>query len=193
MPTKTLKCAGCKERFNREEMIKLPAGNFHSMNCAIQYANKKSAKTREAAARTKNRQDKEKIKSRTEWLYQLQKLVNQYVSHVRDKDKPCCTCGTTASIKYDAGHFRSRGSCPELRFELTNIHKQCSIRCNVHGSGMRREYAEFIATTYGKDHLDWLEGPHDSLKKQFPDIESIKKEIIRYRQLIRESGLKPAT
>lgn len=206
MAAATLKCAGCKERFKKEIMIRLPAGNFHSFDCSIEYAKRKQELARkrqeskrlkemreeERAKREKHKSDKERIKSRKEWHDQLQKLVNQFVLYVRDKDQPCCTCGTKSeSIRYDAGHFISRGARPELRFEITNIHKQCAIKCNVHGSGMRAEYRQFIEAKYGSDHLEWLEGPHKSLKDQYPQPEDIKSEIMRYRKMLRDSGLTP--
>ena len=191
MATATLKCTGCKERFKRDVMIKLPAGNFHSMDCAIKYANNKSQARKEKAEKAKHREDKQKIKSKTAWFDQHQVLVNQYIVQVRDKDEACATCGTRANVKYDAGHYLTRGAHKELRFELTNIHKQCSVKCNQHGSGMRLEHKDFIRDKYGQEHLDWLEGPHISLKEQFPSVEAIKSEMVRYRIILRENGIRP--
>lgn len=204
---KLLKCTGCGKRFPRESMISQPSGKFHSQDCMIKWAMAKQEAQRarklakakaeqrkqEKAARAKHRADKERIRSRDEWYQILQALVNQYVVHVRDNGKPCFTCGTTKpNIKYDAGHYRSRGACKELRFELTNIHKQCSVNCNQHGSGMRAEYRQAIIEKYGQDHLEWLDGPHPKLKEQFPHYLDIKAEIVRYRKILRDSGLRPA-
>ena len=180
---------------------------FCSYECLIQHGRKK-AKDKAAKEKAKEqewvddfRRDiatpakaKERIRSRTEWLSILQDLVNQYVLHIRDKDEPCCTCGTTNQyIKYDAGHCFTRGARPELRFEETNIHRQCSSDCNVHHSGRQAEHKEFIRKKYGADHLAKLEDRTQwpSLKDTFPDNESIKKEILRYRKLIRDNGLRP--
>lgn len=159
----------------------------------------KKAKEEAEAARFREaistpRKAKEYIRGRTEWLNMLQDLVNQYVLYVRDVDEPCCTCGTTSKIiKYDAGHCFTRGARPELRFELTNIHRQCSNDCNVHHSGRQAEHKQFIIEKYGKEHLEKLENRSiwPTLKETFPDNESIKEEILRYRALLREHGLKP--
>ena len=204
---RTYKCCGCKDRFNGDLMLTLPVGRFCSKDCAISYANTRQDKQRVAAlkkqsaaaskeakeARSKTRADKERIKTRPEWYDSLQTVVNQYALHVIGKGKPCCTCGKprNSGVKFDAGHCRSRGACPDLRFSLTNIHPQCSVNCNQHGSGMRHEYKEFIVETYGQDHLDWLDGPHTSLKEKFPHYTDIKAEILRYRGLLRERGIKP--
>lgn len=199
------KCKGCGEYFAADEIVKVPAGVFCSKSHAIEWALKESEKAKaksksKAAKDTKEeiKRDRKRLKARklelnrTSHLDKLQKLVNQYVVHVRDKDKPCCTCGTTSqAIKYDCGHMRSRGSCPELRFELTNMAKQCSQQCNVHKSGNRIEFERFIVSEYGEEHLTWLNGPHPKLKEQLPDADAIESEIKRYRKLLRDSGFKP--
>lgn len=201
-----LKCCGCKDRFPEESMIDTPVGKFHSRDCQVDYAVRKGreatkrrlakvkvdTKKKEKIARKQHREDKERIRTRAEWYDTLQTLVNQYVMHVRDVGEPCCTCGTTnPAIKYDAGHHLSRGARKELRFELTNIHKQCSVNCNQWGSSMRPEYKEFIIQKYGQEHYAWLIGPHPMLKEQFPHYLDIKAEILRYRKLLRDNRIKP--
>ena len=195
---KTSRCIGCKERFERESCIKTPSGYFHDFDCLTQYLESRQRKAfkakvnREKKARgKKSRADKLRVRTRSEWYEILQNLVNQYVLHVRDKGKPCFTCGTTNDIKYDAGHYRSVGSCMPLRFELTNIHKQCSVQCNGHKSSNRAEYIPAIIAKYGNAHLDWLDGPHPLLKDQFPHVDDINAEILRCRKLLKDNGLKP--
>ncbi len=184
------KCKFCKNYVSA--FIKVPAGVFCNMEHAIAFvcdANKKRrARDIENAKKEFNRETrrlKEKIKTRAQWYDDLQVLVNRYVL-LRDRGKPCCTCSKTSDVKYDAGHFLSRGAHPELRFELTNIHKQCSVNCNQHGSGMRKEYEVFIVKTYGQEKLDWLLGPHRLLKNKFPHTDDIKNEMERFRKLIKE-------
>ena len=179
-------------------MKQLPAGWFHDIDCAVDYAKRRQARAAKSLARkvraqksAEHRADKERVKPRAEWLAKLQALVNQYVVHVRDKGKACITCGTRNDIKYDAGHYRTVGSSPELRFELKNIAKQCSVQCNMHKSGARAEYRDAIIRDHGKDRLEWLDGPHPLLKDQLPHYSDIKTEILRYRKLLRDNGLKP--
>lgn len=175
---------GCQEKAALEALDKARAKNTRKINADKQKSDK--------AARAKHRDDKERVKRRSEWLDNLQTVINQWVVHVRDESEPCSTCGkTTQGIKYDAGHMISRGSSSELRFELTNIHKQCSVECNQHGSGKRKEYEAFIIKKYGQAHLDWLLGPHKLLKDQLPHYTDIKAEIQRFRVLLRAAGLKP--
>ncbi len=191
------KCKLCKEY--SETFVKHPVGTFCTHEHAVAYASEKSRKARErqyikakAAEKKKHAKRKKEVTTRREWFDKLQTLVNQYVMHVRDVGKPCCTCGTSRpGIKYDAGHCFTRAARSDIRFELTNIHRQCSVRCNQHGSGMRAEYKQFIADKYGHDHLAWLEEEKPDLKEQFPDWTDIEKEILRYRKLLRDNGIKP--
>ena len=85
----------------------------------------------------------------------------------------------------------------DLRFENTNIHKQCSQQCNVFGRGMPVEYDEFIIKKYGIGHYNWLNTkflchkPHPTLKEQFPTWQDIEEEINKYAEILREHGIKP--
>lgn len=147
-------------------------------------------KEKRKAKVAKRKADKDRVKTRTQHYNELQTLVNRCVK-LRDKNEPCCTCGTTnPNIKYDAGHFIAikRGGVDPRRFELTNIHKQCSVNCNQYGSGMRAEYMVFITNKYGADHLEWLIGDvnHMSLKLRFPNIEDIQREKVKFRKMIKE-------
>ena len=192
------KCKHCGKFFPADDMMKVPAGTFCTFDHAIEFANKEKDKKEkqdlEWKKDFKRRVDSGEFEknSKTHYFGILQDLVNQWIVHVRDKDEPCCTCGETSPhVKYDAGHYRSRGACKELSFELTNIHKQCSVKCNQHGSGMRHEYIEFIEKKYGEKHLEWLDGKHPLLKDKFPTIASIKEESTRFRKLLTQAGLKP--
>ena len=187
------KCKVCRESFQPERQMQPCC----SIKCAIEDVNKaKEIKRKKDLAefrkkdkiKSVERKQKKREYSRAARLDALQKLVNRWVLKVRDKDMPCCTCGKSSkSVKYDAGHYRTRGACPELRFELTNIHKQCSVNCNGWGSGMRSEYRDFIEHKYGLDHLEWLDGTHKTLKEQLPDDDAIAIQIKKYRKLIIEA------
>lgn len=207
MPVAKLKCKFCSEYQEREKVVKTPYGNFCSKGHALTFVDeklerdkqkklnklKRDKESKEKAVRADDRQRKKELMTRSQWYDKLQKLVNQWVKF-RDKDQPCCTCGTAnPNIKYDAGHFIPQKGYDPRRFELTNVHKQCSMQCNQHGSGKRAEYREFIKEKYGKDHLYWLESEakHKPLKEQFPHWSDIENEMIRYRKLLRENGIKP--
>ncbi len=203
------KCANCGKYERKVVGVQTPKYFFCSDTCAIEKSQKrreadrlkrarKQANKLKESEKAQKRKDREKLKAlmtRSQWFDKLQKLVNQEIL-IRDEFEPCCTCGTTnPNIKYDAGHFIAvgRGGVSPIRFEPTNIHKQCSVQCNQYGSGMRAEYRDFIVKKYGQSHLDWLEGEHNHkpLKEQFPAWQDIEQAIIKQREVIRKLGHKP--
>ena len=194
------KCKSCRKFKPVETGIVAGLGFFCSNDCRVDFGINNAAKVRDKAKEQKAKEQKKKdvkrtkeLMTRREWYDKLQALVNQYVK-IRDTNEPCCTCGNTnPNIKYDAGHFIPQKGVDPRRFELTNIHKQCSLNCNQYGSGKRAEYRDFIANKYGVEHLEWLENEvnHKSLKERFPHWQDIEKEILRYRIKIRELGFTP--
>lgn len=196
MANKKRRCLLCKEYFIADEMIKIPAGCniirwFCGVDHAAEYAKNRHYKQQKASFKAQKTKKRKELRKRSYWYRRLQTLVNQYVRW-RDRNEPCCTCGTTnPNIKYDAGHFHTKKARPDIRFELTNIHKQCSRNCNVLGSGMRNEYEKFIIEKYGSDHVEYLSKVRYPLKEQFPTWQDIEAEIVRYRELLRSVGIKP--
>ena len=131
---------------------------------------------------------KEKLKSRADHLREAQAAVNEFI-RLRDAHLPCISCDSTPSdndlmtgSRWDAGHYRSVGACPELRFELLNIHRQC-VRCNRNLSGNAVEYRIRLVLRIGAEKVDWLEGPHPARKYTVDEIKVIKAD---YRAKSRE-------
>jgi hypothetical protein len=111
---------------------------------------------------------------------------------VRDMDKPCIVHGhncQNADAGFDAGHFRSVGSAPELRFNTWNIHKQC--RLSNRGAHNRKRYRASVDRLYeaglveriGQERVDWLKGPHKPNQYRAKDFERIAR-IFRKRTRI---------
>lgn len=199
MPNKR-RCRHCKEYFSPELGLVINSTFYCSRDHVVEYSIGQISqmnKKRQAERKKQTRARKKELEPRTKKYAKLQRLVNQYIVHVRDKGKPCYTCGkTNPSIKYDAGHryHAGRGGGDRRRFMLENIHKQCSVNCNQHGGGMPVEYDKALAQEYGQDFVAWLgsESNHLTLKDQFPTPQDIDTEIARYRNLLREHDVKPA-
>ena len=151
-----------------------------SLECALALAKKEVAKERvaEAKARRKEyREGKERLKTRRDWIKDVQAAVNRYV-RLRDADKPCISCGTWKAAQWDAGHYMSAGGHPALRFEPLNIHKQCSV-CNAHKSGNLVMYRAGLIEREGIKTVEWLEGPHEPAKWTIDDLKAKKTEFSR--------------
>ena len=117
-----------------------------------------------------------------------QAAVNEYV-RMRDAHLPCISCDSTPNdndlmtgSRWDAGHYRSVGACPELRFEPSNIHRQC-VKCNRNLSGNAVEYRIRLVLRIGAEKVAWIEGPHEARKYTVDEIKAIK---AKYRAMTRE-------
>lgn len=149
----------------------------------------KHKKVKAKIQREKTRVRKQHLKTRGDWIKDLQRAFNEYI-RLRDRNQSCISCGTTNSQlaekwrggKWDAGHYRSVGSAPELRFNENNCHKQCK-RCNNQLSGNVVEYRKRLIERIGLDQVELIEGPHPPLKLT---IDEIKTKLAHYRALIRE-------
>jgi hypothetical protein len=118
-----------------------------------------------------HREAKLKAKPRSKWMAEAQAAFNKYV-RLRDADCPCISCGITYG-KWNAGHYRSVGSNPSLRFEPLNNHKQC-VQCNQSKSGNAIEYRIGLIARIGLESVEWLEGPHEPKKYTIEDLKAIK-------------------
>ncbi|WP_164454442.1 recombination protein NinG [Pseudomonas viridiflava] len=152
--------------------------------CAIVDAPRNQAKARKALAQVERREikiRKEALKSRSDHMKDTQQAFNEWVRH-RDAALPCVSCGRHHEGKYDAGHYRTVGSNPALRFEPLNCHRQCSP-CNTQLSGNIVNYRIELVRRIGITNVEWLEGPHEPQKYT---IEELKALTAKYRALTRE-------
>ncbi|MBW1249476.1 recombination protein NinG [Pseudomonas tolaasii] len=188
-PAKPKKCrvATCKASFVPSRMGQAVC----SPACAMIDAPRHEPKARKALAdieRAEIKVRKEKLKSRADHLREAQAAVNEYV-RLRDAHQPCISCDSTPNdsdlmtgSRWDAGHYRSVGACPELRFEPLNIHRQC-VKCNRNLSGNAVEYRIRLVQRIGAEKVAWLEGLHAPCKYTVEEIKAIK---AKYRAMTRE-------
>ncbi|MGY3026225.1 hypothetical protein ACVWXR_004060 [Pseudomonas lurida] len=162
-----------------------------SPKCGLAIKDVNQAKARKSLAQVERREikvRKEKLKSRADHLREAQTVVNEYV-RLRDAHLPCISCDSTPNdgdlmtgSRWDAGHYRSVGACPELRFEPLNIHRQC-VKCNRNLSGNAVEYRIRLVLRIGAEKVAWLEGLHPACKYTVEEIKAIK---AKYRAMTRE-------
>lgn len=152
--------------------------------CAILDAPKNLEKARKALDQLERKEikvRKERLKSRADYLKDTQIAFNAWVRE-RDAMLPCVSCGRHHQGKYDAGHYRTVGSNPALRFESLNCHRQCSP-CNTRLSGNIVNYRIELVKRIGAEKVEWLEGPHEPKKYT---IEELKAMTAEYRAKTRE-------
>lgn len=183
MPNSKLQCTGCKGRYRRETMIKLPVGNFCSDNCAYIYARRKVDAHQQKHERKVLRERKAAIETRGQVLKKTQAAFNAYIRE-RDRGRPCVSCGRPddGTHQRHASHYRSRGAHPELALNELNCHASCA-QCNNFLSGNLTPYREELVKRIGPKMVEWLEGPHEPVKYT---IEQLRGIATMYRAKVRE-------
>lgn len=178
---KEKKCKACPAKFLQLNSLHVAC----SPKCALALAKKKSEK----AFNKKQRADKLRIKSKSKWLQEAQAAFNKYIRlegeasfHQQQMPVVCISCQKPHKGQFHAGHYRSVGSAPELRFEEDNCHLQCAP-CNNHLSGNLINYRVNLINKIGIEKVEWLEGDHGPKKYTIEDIKNIKSH---YTVLARE-------
>ncbi|MYM34913.1 hypothetical protein GTP38_11240 [Duganella sp. FT94W] len=156
----------CAVRTCRAEFVRpAPFVTWCSPECGTALALAKLEKHKQAAARAERVATREKLakfKSKRDHLADCQRAFNAYI-RFRDRDEPCICCDRASTgvdglgaHGWDAGHYRSVGSAPHLRFHEQNVHKQL-VLCNRYGAGRAVEYRAGLIARIGLDAVEALE------------------------------------
>ena len=177
------RCPSCRVMFTPARNSQAVCGEIE---CAIAHGQSEkgraiAGKALAEVGRREIKVRKERLKSRADHLREAQQAFNEWV-RLRDADLPCVSCGRHHDGQYHAGHWRSVGANPELRFEPLNAWKQCAP-CNTHLSGNLVNYRISLLQLIGAEAVAWLEGPHPARKYTVEEIKAIKAD---YRAKTRE-------
>lgn len=170
------RCKICKDKFEAKFFLQKACLN---PACLAEWAKQ----DREDKADKKHKQKKKELKENDKSFRdkQAQAAFNAFIRG-RDKDLCCISCGRHHTGQYHAGHYRSRGAHPELRFEELNCHKQCAP-CNNHLSGNITDYRINLIRKIGQEKLDWIEGPHEPKKYTCSELKEIE---LLYKQKLKD-------
>lgn len=161
------KCKICEERY--EPKYTSFQKTCNEVACILAWGKKQKEKEQVAKAREKRRKARDNDKPF--WIKKTQTLFNRYIRE-RDRGKPCISCGRVMTGQIHAGHYRSVGGHPELRFEELNCHAQCA-QCNNWKSGNLTEYRSNLIKKIGLEKVEWLEGPHARKQYSIADLREI--------------------
>jgi len=136
--------------------------------------------------RQQTRERKERLKTRADYMREAQKAFNEFI-RLRDRlaGHPCISSGKPldwAGNAVDAGHYRSVGSAPHLRFVEANCHAQ-SKQDNRYLSGNAVDYRIGLIKRIGLDAVEALEADQRPRKYTVEDLKQITAE---YRAKVRE-------
>ncbi|HET8706915.1 MAG TPA: recombination protein NinG [Pseudomonadales bacterium] len=182
---KQKRCKQCNEPFTPQRM----GQKVCSPACAIPYARNQSEKSQKMLAKAERMADRakrEKLKTRSDWMKDAQREFNKYI-RLRDAGMPCICCGghlegNAVGGGFDAGHYRSVGSAPHLRFDERNVHGQRK-QCNRYGAGRAVDYRIGLITRIGLAAVEAVEA--DQTPRKYT-IEDLKQIIATYRAKCKE-------
>lgn len=182
------RCPECRVMFAPARSSQAVCGEI---DCAIAYG--KSDKGRAIAGkalaevgRREIKVRKEALKSRGDHMREAQQAFNEFI---RTRDQAaghlCISSGKPldwSGNAVDAGHYRSVGSAPHLRFDERNCHAQ-SKQDNRFLSGNAVDYRIGLIARIGQEAVDALEADQSVRKYTVDDIKAIK---AKYRAMTRE-------
>ena len=128
------------------------------------------------------REAKERLRTRREWMKLAQTAFNKFIRE-RDSIMPCVSCHMpmTYGGQWHAGHYRTTAAAPQLRFDESNVHRQCA-QCNLRKSGNIVEYRKRLVERIGLAEVERLES--DNAIHRYT-VEELKGVIDLYREKLR--------
>ena len=171
-----MRCKTCREKFepktfNQKNCFK----NQECINAELELKKKLHSKS----WNKEKKERKEKLKTNSDYLKELQVIFNKWI-RLRDQGLNCISCQKPAK-KENAGHYRSVGGNPELRFEPLNNNLQCEY-CNTYLHGNLIDYRINLIKKIGLDKVEFLEGRHEPKHYSIDQIKGLK---VMYRLKIK--------
>lgn len=174
------KCPECAEKYQPTRQLQ-PCCD--KIECKASYAIRHVEATRkrrrmqemnvQRADRKVIKVKREAMKTRADWMREAERAVNTYV-RTRDKSLPCISCGRFHEGQWHAGHYRSKGSAPHLRFDAErNIFRQCAP-CNTYLSGNLINYRRGLIARIGIADVELLEADSTPRKYTIDELKAIK-------------------
>lgn len=190
LATKQPKPKTCKNPVCRASFVPQRLGQaVCSPKCALATVEVQKVKVRKSLALADRREikvRKEALKTRGDHMREAQQAFNEYI---RTRDRAaghlCISSGKPldwSGNAVDAGHYRSVGSAPHLRFDERNCHAQ-SKQDNRFLSGNAVDYRIGLIARIGQEAVDALESDQSVRKYTVDEIKAIK---ATYRAKTRE-------
>lgn len=202
MTTSKKKCRHCKKYDYTDDMLNINGGYFCDIDCATSHA----FKNKEKGKKIKYKQQKKDFNiSDTKKQHELTQPVFNRMRVLQEKkwfydrglEPECISCGKT-NMDWCCGHFKTRGSQANLRYDEKNTYLQCNRYCNmalsgnISGNKTTRGYAAGLFVRFGEDAtaiIDYLESNVSvkkwtgeelvELRKKFSEeIRRLQKEIV---------------
>lgn len=177
---KPKRCRICKTKFTPRNTLQIVC----SPSCAIQHAKQqveRKQRQSDAVARREWNKRKADVKPLSHWMNMTQRVFNDYI-RARDEGCGCISCGSSTSVSYHAGHYRTTAAASQLRFNEDNVSLQCAS-CNVHQSGAITQYRINLIAKIGLERVLALENNNTPHRYTREELDAIR---ATYRRKLRE-------
>ena len=168
MKQTTRKCKYCLERYTPKYSTTEPCPKYE---CRLRHLEANTAKINRAnKAIARN-----EIKSYAQRLGEAKKVFQRWI-RLRDKDKPCISCGSISSTVWDGGHFKKAELYSGVIFNEYNVNIQCG-KCNRFLGGNELNYRTGLIAKIGEQavlNLEHLAEMSRMKKYTNEDLEEIK-------------------
>lgn len=178
------KCKVCGTVFEKQRPLQFVC----SPACGIEYRRAQFLKAAIKAEREAKRKERakaaamrHKLETIPELTKKAQAAFNRYI-RLRDRGKPCISCGAPWKENFQACHYVPAGRSNKLRFDEDNVHGGC-VRCNLYESGNLRGYRIGLIGRIGVERVEQLETDHETRKWTKDELREL---TAKYKQLAKE-------
>ena len=168
------KCKHCKEYFRP---LKTLQHYCFEPDCTKVWVTKE----RDKQWKSTKAKMKEDLKTVQDWMKEAQTVFNKYI-RLRDKGKPCVSCGCQITGRVNASHYYSAGGHFAVRFDEDNVHNSC-IKCNMYLSGNLEEYGRRLPERIGHERFEALKQRANQTSKY--SVDELKELIKVYKEKIK--------
>lgn len=182
---KTCKATGCRNKFFPRNSFQKACSPFCAM--AVTEMDKKK---RIKEARKESRVQLEAMRSKGWYMKKAQAAFNSYIRE-RDHGDHCISSGKQmnwnkpAGSAVDAGHYRSVGAAPHLRFNTWNCHAQ-SVYHNRYLSGSPADYRIRLIEKIGLERVVNLEQDQGSKNYSKDYLKRVAKIFRRRARILKK-------
>lgn len=186
--TKPPLCKLCKKR--TDKLTQLLHEECQDEWIAKQLAKQKASRERKAreAKKAERAKDREKKKAQETIPQLIAKAQKEFNAYIRTRDRlaghPCISSGRTldwSANTVDAGHYRSRGAAPHLRFDPRNCHAQSKYD-NQYKAGNVVQYRINLIQRIGLEAVEALENDNTQVKWTRDQLRDIADKYKRMRK-----------
>ena len=198
------KCKYCKEYILAVDGIKINAGFFCNLDHAVKFGKESAETKRQKEIKQKHITRKKAFRlSDVNHQHKLTQAAFNRLRVLQEKkwfsdrclEPTCISCGR-ANMDWCCGHFKTRGSQGNLRYDTMNTFLQCNRYCNmalsgnINGNKTTRGYIKGLKDRFGGEKaneiIDYCESHSEHKKWTGDELQLMRVEFNRQIRALSE-------